>query len=350
MRAKIKKPHPPLLSDAIFALACTREKAKIILTPVPWEVTTSYGGGTSLGPSAILRASSQVDLFDVEFGSPYTAGYFLDPVDKFFFTANKKLKKLSRQIIHEWDHHGQLTPAKNKILATVNAGCDEMVERVYKKTIAVLGAGKIPGLIGGDHSTPLGAIKAVGEKYNGDFGLLHFDAHADLRLAYHGFTHSHASIMRNVCLLKTPPQKLVQVGIRDFCLEEYEFIQKNSNRITTYFDQNLKSALFKGESWHFLCEKIIKSLPENVYISFDIDGLSPEFCPNTGTPVPGGLSFEQALYILAQLAHSKRKIVGFDLNEVAPNPNDPNNEWDGNVGARLLFKLCGWAAVTNGLS
>lgn len=344
-----KRTTQTALTNAIFALPCERKTAQIILTPVPWEVTTSYGGGASLGPNAILKASAQVDLFDIEFGDPYTAGYFLDPVDKYFSSTNKKLKVLSQQIIREWDKAGRLSPTKNKSLEKINAGCAEMVERVYKKTKDVLREGKIPGLIGGDHSTPLGAIKAVCEKYNGDLGLLHFDAHADLRLAYHGFIHSHASIMRNVCKLNTPPKKIVQVGIRDFCLEEYEFVQKNSGQIITYFDQKLKSALFNGETWHVLCEKIIKPLPQHVYVSFDIDGLSPAFCPNTGTPVPGGLSFEQATYLLATLARSKRKIVGFDLNEVAPNPKDPHDEWDGNVGARLLFKLCGWAAVTNGL-
>lgn len=335
-------------ANFIFALPCSRTKAKIILTPVPWEVTTSYGGGTKFGPEAILKASSQVDLFDIEFGDPHTAGYFLDPADKYFLSANKSLKILSKKIIHEWDKNGHLSTSKNKILKKINTGCTEMVERVYKKTQAVLSEGKIPGLIGGDHSTPLGAIKAVSEKYKGEIGLLHFDAHADLRLAYHGFEHSHASIMRNVCALSNAPKKLVQVGIRDFCLEEYEFIKENSTRITTHFDQNLKSELFTGKTWHSLCEKIINPLPEHVYVSFDIDGLAPEFCPSTGTPVPGGLSFEQATYLLATLARSKRKIVGFDLNEVAPNLNNPKDEWDGNVGARLLFKLCGWAAVTNG--
>jgi agmatinase len=336
-------------SNAIFAIPCTRKDAKIILTAVPWEVTTSYGSGTSLGPDAILKASPQVDLYDIEFGDPYTAGYYLDPADRFFAPTNQKLKKVAQKVIADWDKNGELSKASQSLLKTVNSGCDEMVKRVYEKTKSVLAEGRIPGLIGGDHSTPLGAIKAVSEKYKGQLGVLHVDAHADLRLAYHGFTHSHASIMRNVCNLKTPPQKLVQVGIRDFCLEEFEFIQKNEGRIHTHFDQQLKSGEFQGKSWHTLCQKIIAPLPELVYISFDIDGLSPDFCPHTGTPVPGGLSFAQATYLLSSVAKSGRKIVGFDLNEVAPDPNDPENEWDGNVGARLLFKLCGWAAVTNKL-
>jgi agmatinase len=331
----------------IFALPTSHDFAKIIITPVPWEVTTSYGAGTSLGPKAILEASPQVDLFDIEFGEPYVEGYHLDSEDPFFMKNNKMLKSLAQRIIKEWDEAGELSPSHIKIQEKINSGCGEMVRRVYEKTKSVLKENKIPGLIGGDHSTPLGAIQAVSEYLKGDMGILHIDAHADLRLAYQGFHHSHASIMRNVCLLKTPPKKLVQVGIRDFCKEEYDFIRENPSRIYTHFDNDLKTAMYKGASWHSLCEKIVDQLPQNVYVSFDIDGLSPEFCPNTGTPVPGGLTFEQATYLLATLGRSGKKIVGFDLNEVAPGNGD---EWDGNVGARLLFKMCGWTAVTNGFS
>lgn len=329
----------------IFALPSSHETAKIILTPVPWEVTTSYGGGTSLGPKAILEASPQVDLFDIECGEPYVVGYHLDEEDSFFMKKNSDLKKQAQSVIQDWNETGELSTESKNSLEKVNQGCREMVERVYQKTLTVLAENKIPGLIGGDHSTPLGAIQAISEKYPKDFGILHIDAHADLRFAYQGFTHSHASIMRNVCALKNAPKKLVQVGIRDFCKEEYDFIHENEGRISTYFDQNNKSALFRGESWDSICNKVIAELPQHVYVSFDIDGLSPEFCPNTGTPVPGGLSFEQATYLLAKLGRSGKKIVGFDLNEVAPGES---GEWDGNVGARLLFKLCGWAAVSNG--
>ncbi|MCB0349573.1 MAG: agmatinase family protein [Bdellovibrionales bacterium] len=329
----------------IFALPTSHESAQIILTAVPWEVTTSYGGGTSLGPKAIFNASPQVDLFDIEFGEPYVVGYHLDDEDPFFMKTNSELKILAQSVIQNWNETGSLSAESKKTLEKVNIGCAEMVSRVYQKTLSVLAENKIPGLIGGDHSTPLGAIKALSEKYDGRFGVLHIDAHADLRLAYQGFTHSHASIMRNVCLLKTAPKKLVQVGIRDFCKEEYDFIKQNEGRISTYFDNDNKTALFKNAGWDTVCHRIVDELPENVYVSFDIDGLSPEFCPNTGTPVPGGLSFEQATYLLSVLGRSGKKIVGFDLNEVAPGEN---GEWDGNVGARMLFKLCGWAAVTNG--
>jgi agmatinase len=335
------------LLGGLFALPSTHEGARIIVQSVPWEVTTSYGSGTSLGPKAILEASPQVDLFDIEFGEAHEAGYHLDEEDPFFKENSDRLKHLAQRVVAEWNEHGEISKSHQREQDEVNAGCDEMVRRVYDKTKSLLEEGKIPALIGGDHSTPLGAISAVCEKYNGEVGVLHIDAHADLRLAYQGFTHSHASIMRNVCLLKQGPKKLVQVGIRDFCKEEFDFIQENPGRIHTYFDNHLKNAQAKGVSWHSQCEEIISRLPANVYVSFDIDGLSPEFCPNTGTPVPGGLSFDQATYLLATLGRSSRKIVGFDLNEVAPGED---GEWDANVGARMLFKQCGWAAVTNGFA
>jgi agmatinase len=329
----------------IFGLISTRQESAVILTPVPWEITTSYGSGTSRGPKAILEASPQIDLFDIECGDSYKKGYYLETEDPFFMATNDRLKPRAQDIINNWDETAGLSAELQQQQAEINAACAQMTELVYQKTKAVLAEKKIPGLIGGDHSTPLGAIRAISEHYKGDFGILHIDAHADLRLAYQGFTHSHASIMRNVCQLNTPPKHLVQVGIRDFCQEEYDFIQGNPQQITTFFDSHLKTALLKGESWQQMVSKILKPLPNQVYVSFDIDGLAPQFCPHTGTPVPGGLSFDEACFLMAQIVHSGRKIVGFDLNEVAPGPD--GDEWDGNVGSRLLFKLCGWSVVSN---
>lgn len=347
LRYKFDMMKQSTIEGGLFGLTTSRKDAKIIITPVPWEVTTSYGGGTSRGPRAVLEASPQVDLFDIEFGEPYTVGYHLDDEDSFFIENNDRLKLLAHKVINSWDEFGEMPKDLLPDLKIINAGCAEMVTRVHEKTQRILSENKVPGLLGGDHSTPLGAIQAVCEKYQGDVGLLHIDAHADLRQAYQGFQHSHASIMRNVCELKVRPSHLVQVGIRDFCREEFDFIKKNEGFICTHFDHKLKTALFRGESWLSQCEEILRPLPQNVYISFDIDGLSPEFCPHTGTPVPGGLSFDQATALLATLGQSGRRIVGFDLNEVAPGSNGEGGEWDGNVGARILFKLCGWAAVTN---
>ncbi|NBT58359.1 hypothetical protein EBT16_06205, partial [bacterium] len=179
------------------------------------------------------------------------------------------------------------------------------------------------------------------------FGILHFDAHSDTRNAYEGFTWSHASIMFNV--LRNVPQvaKLVQVGIRDYCEEESAFCESEKHRVKTFHDSYLQSRKFEGASWKSICDEIIKELPPLVWISFDIDGLDPKLCPHTGTPVPGGLEYNEVLYLLKSLALSKRKIIGFDLNEVAPDPSE-KSEWDANVGARLLYKLTAWTLFSQG--
>ena len=177
---------------------------------------------------------------------------------------------------------------------------------VYLQSSALLRQGRFVGIVGGEHSVPLGFLQALGEHYD-SFGILHIDAHADLREAYEGFSFSHASIMYNA--LKTVPaiSSLTQVGVRDFCQEEYDFIQ-NSDRIAFFSDESLQEGLFEGLTWREQCHRIMESLPDHVYISFDIDGLTPDLCPHTGTPVPGGLTFQQVDYLLYLLASSNRKI------------------------------------------
>ena len=110
-------------------------------------------------------------------------------------------------------------------------------------------------------------------------------------------------------------------------------------------DMDLKAETYTGKTWEQQCEAIIAALPQKVAISFDIDGMYPWYCPNTGTPVPGGFSFEQAAFLLSKLGESGKEIIGFDLVEVAPGDDD----WDGNVGARMLFHMCGVLAKNNGL-
>ncbi len=196
------------------------------------------------------------------------------------------------------------------------------------------------GIVGGDHSVPYGFIKALSELKPG-FGILQIDAHADLRDAYEGFTFSHASIMYNALKLNGI-KKLVQVGVRDECEDEINLVAKNE-LIVQYDDYLMAAAEFEGKNWGKQCVEIISKLPERVYVSFDIDGLSPEFCPNTGTPVPGGLSFQKAVYLLRKLVESGRKIIGFDVSEVAPG----KDEWDANVGARIIYKLCNLMYLSN---
>ena len=115
----------------------------------------------------------------------------------------------------------------------------------------------------------------------------------------------------------------------------------------TYFDRDLKSLVFDGKSFKQVCGEIVSHLSPDVYISFDIDGLDPRFCPNTGTPVPGGLDFDQVLYLFEQVVESGRRIIAFDLNEVAPGKE---SEWDANVGARAIYRLANLLAKSNGLA
>ncbi len=189
-------------------------------------------------------------------------------------------------------------------------------------------------MLGGEHSTPLGLIEAI-DSQNKPFGILQIDAHADLRNAYEGFQQSHASIMYNVVQNCKNLHKLVQVGIRDVAQSEIDLIEE-STKITTFFDWKIKQELYEGKSWKSIVDTIIAELPQRVYISFDIDGLKPYLCPNTGTPVAGGFELEEINYLFFSLIHAGKEIIGFDLNEVG---TDSTSDWDANVGARALWNL-----------
>jgi agmatinase len=252
-----------------------------------------------------------------------------------------KFKNLAQPIIRALES-GEIieeNPALNADLESINSRCEKFNEEVKNQTLHWLNQGKKVVLLGGDHSTPLGYYQALATKHD-SFGILHLDAHMDLRIAYEGFKYSHASIMYNA--LQIPEiSKIVQVGIRDFCKQEVEVAQ--SNRVIVHTDMDMKSETFEGKTWQQQCDDIIAELTQKVTVSFDIDGMYAWYCPNTGTPGPGGFSFEQVTYLLSKLANSDKEIIGFDLVEVAPGDTD----WDGNVGARMLFHMCGMLAKNN---
>jgi agmatinase len=233
--------------------------------------------------------------------------------------------------------HGD--PALVASAASVDAYMERMNGWVRSTVELLLSRGKIVGTIGGDHSVSFGAIEAHARRHPG-LGLLHVDAHADLREAFEGFAWSHASILHNVMARIPAVSKLVQVGIRDLCEEEADEIASSGGRIQTFFDAELAEARFAGETWGAQVQRMIEPLPRDVYVTFDIDGLDPALCPHTGTKVPGGLSFQMATSLVAAVARSGRRIVGFDLTEVVPATD--GSEWDENVGARILYKLIGW--------
>lgn len=324
-------PNAAAAGDGIFGLGFTPREAGVVLVPVPFDATTSYRPGAARGPEAVLQASYQIDLHDREAGDPWRAGIALAPAVPEIAAHATTARDLVETL--------RDAPDTEK-LDHVNRLCSEVNDRVTEEVGRWLEMGKLVGTIGGDHATAFGAIRAHAGHF-GEFGILHIDAHADLRRDYEGFTCSHASVMDAVCRDLKQVTRLVQVGVRDFCEEEARRIDESGGRIVTHFDADINRRLFSGETWAALTAEIIEPLPGKVYVSFDIDGLDPGLCPHTGTPVPGGLSFVQATFLLHALAHSGRQIIGFDLVEVAPGPD--GDEWDGNVGARLIYKLIGFA-------
>lgn len=332
-------PNAPGTSGNLFGLPFTADNAALVVVPVPWEVTVSYRTGTAKGPQAILNASSQVDLAMRNIPDAWKLGICMLPIPLNLNEESSKLRELAIKHINALEA-GEKISSDSPVVLKVNEGCENLNIYIKSVTQKLLTEGKMVALLGGDHSTPLGFLRTLSEKHS-QFGILQIDAHADLRRAYEGFLYSHASIMYNT--LKLPSVgRLVQVGIRDYCQEELTVIKNAMGRVVTFFDQEMKDQMYEGTSWATLCDRIIENLPNNVYVSFDIDGLNPKLCPSTGTPVPGGLEFEQAIFLLQKVVKSGRRIIGFDLNEVAPG----NDEWDANVGARLLYNLCNLMAVS----
>jgi agmatinase len=331
-------------NNNIFGLPFTEEDARLIILPVPWEVTVSFGAGTARAADHIFKASLQVDLYDPDFKDMWKQGFFMKTIDRKILLKSDFLRKEAELYIDYISKGNDVKENKfmSKSLRDINEGSKVLNNWVYDQTKTLLESGKLVGLIGGDHSSPLGFYRAIGEKH-GDFGILQVDAHCDLRIAYEEFTYSHASIMYNALNEIPQIQKLVQVGTRDFGEDEALFIENSNNRIVTYFDRDIKERQFEGESWKQIVDDIIQQLPEKVYISFDVDGLDPKLCPNTGTPVAGGFEADQVNYLFKKVIESGRKLLGFDLNEVGTGESGA----DANVGARMLYKLCNLLMKSN---
>lgn len=324
-------------NNNIFGLPFTEEESKVIILPVPWEVTVSYGAGTARAAEHVFKSSMQVDLMDMDGNAGWKQGFFMKEIDKKLLLKSDYLRKEAELYIDYISQGAELL--KNKFMCKsvkeINEGSNYLNNWVYEQSKAILDQQKIVGLLGGDHSTPLGLMKALAEKH-GNFGVLQIDAHCDLRIKYEDFTYSHASIMYNALNEIPALTKLVQVGVRDYCEQEWEYICNSNFRVITYFDKNIKERLFEGQIWKNIADEIIQHLPEKVYISFDIDGLDRKLCPNTGTPVPGGFESEEIIYLIKKIKESGRELIGFDLVEIGVGETD----WDSNVGARILWRLC----------
>jgi agmatinase len=327
----------------------TVEDSPLIFLGIPWDVTTSYSPGTADGPAAIIEASYQLEYYSSLFSRLLEFPLATITPDTTQREKSRNLRTVAHEIILALERGGDFTDTKlAEKLAVINTATEELRKEIFTQTHKLLEVGKYIGLAGGDHSVPLGFIQALDAFHSEPFGILQIDAHADLRQAYEGFTHSHASIMHNV-LASTNVSTLVQVGIRDLCSDEAKRIEEDS-RIHTFYDNQIKRELFRGATWLSVTENIVSKLPKNIYISFDIDGLVPSLAPDTGTPVPGGLNFSEVSFLLEQVILSGRRVVGFDLVEVAPAQQTPESyeaDWNAVVGARIYRLLADTLLATN---
>lgn len=325
-------------NGAYFCFDGTAAEADFVFFSIPWDVTTSYRPGTRLGPNHVLDASAQVDLYSPDLKNVWELKLGTLDYSTHWDATSLRMREKAARYIEFLENGGDPSHSAPMaaLLSEVNAEGEKLHAWAYETAKTWIQKGKTLLTVGGDHSVSLGPIKAYSEKYP-NLSVLHFDAHADLRVAYEGFTHSHASIMDHVMRLPGVA-RLVQVGIRDVSQVEIERIQSDK-KVKTYFDWDVKKRMYSGEAFSKIADEMISHLGPTVYISFDIDGLDPKLCPHTGTPVPGGLEFEQATYLIHKIVDSGRKLVGADLVEVAPNPANSDDQWNGNVGARILFQM-----------
>ncbi|MBV4359436.1 agmatinase family protein [Pinibacter aurantiacus] len=331
-------------NNNIFGLPFSEDDAQLVILPIPWEVTVSCAAGTARSSEHVFKASLQVDLFDADYKDMWKKGIYMRPMDKKILIKSDYLRKEAELYI-DYITKGGIVEKNSfmcKSLKDINEGGIFLNDWVYQHTKQLLDKNKLVGLLGGDHSTPFGFFKAIAEKY-GDFGMLQIDAHCDLRKSYEGFKYSHASVMYNALTEIPEITKLVQLGVRDFCDEEWDYVCNSNYRIVTYLDKDIKERLYEGQTWKHIVDELVHHLPQQVFISFDIDGLDPKLCPNTGTPVQGGFETEQIFYLIKKISQSGRKIIGFDLNEIGVG----EYEWDSNVGARVLYKLCNVLLASN---
>jgi agmatinase len=271
----------------------TLEKSRVVVLPVPYERTVSYGVGTKNGPAAILEASHYVELYDDELDEePYRVGVHTLPA---------------------W-------LPENMEPASCVEGLEEVVAGLLKKDKFVL-------TLGGEHSIAPGPIAAHRARYP-NLSILHFDAHGDLRDEYEGQKFSHACAARRWVDLDLPT---VQVGIRSISKEEVDFVRRKKN-IRVVSNREMK----RSDDW---IDGALGLLKDDVYVTFDVDFFDGSLVPGTGTPEPGGGSYEDALKILRRLATSRR-VVGADVVEHAPVPGNRAPDF---MIAKLCYKLLGYA-------
>ena len=312
----------------LFGLDTPPSEALVWVTALPFDATASGRRGTAAAPAAILEASADVDLFDLAFGPAWEAGLaWLGAPDNL-----EELNAEAGELVRELRAGSGGASARRRVDA-IGAHVASLAEVAVRDAHR---ACRIPAIVGGDHSVSLGAMAAAADLVEDGLGVLHIDAHADMRAVYEGFRFSHASVFHELMRRTPAPAALVQVGLRDVGRREWEQVEAHPG-VHAWPDHVLGARLAAGDLLEEIVDDILAPLPRDVWISLDVDGLDPSLCPHTGTPVPGGLGWRDVDYLLQRLVDDHHRIVGFDLVEVAPEP------WDAAVGARLLFKLCGAA-------
>jgi agmatinase len=277
------------------------ENSKIVIVPIPYEHTVSYGKGAKDGPQAILKASHYVEFYDEE---------------------------TQREIFYEYGI------ATLKPLELNKKREREALRLTYSVVKELLGLNKFIVCIGGEHTISQAIIKAYAEKYS-DLSILHFDAHSDLRQEYLGNKYSHASVMARVCEI-LDPSRIVQVGIRAQCVEEAKIIREK--KINTYYAYSIRQpeTFFKLRRWE---DEVVGKLSQNVFVSFDVDAFDPSIMPATGTPEPNGLYWQEVMSCLKKVG-LRKNIVGFDIVEFAPIKGLHSADI---TAARLISKILNYA-------
>jgi agmatinase len=314
-------------SGSLFGLRTPAERASLVAVPVPYEATVTAGLGTAGGPAALIAASPDIDLLDPIAGEPWREGLCALP-------ESPALAALSRRAARA---RARLRGGDGAAAAEIDAAAAAVAEWLETVTDSLMATGRVPAILGGEHSVSLGALRAAVRRHPG-LGILQIDAHADLRESYEGLRSSHASVMARALELEGVAQ-LVQVGLRDVSPAERHVAEREAARVRWLTDAAIGERLHAGESFQSIVQALAPHLPEALWISFDVDGLDPSLCPGTGTPVPGGLSWREATTLLAHLVPGRR-LVGFDIVEIGP------RRWDGLVGAKLLYLLAGLALRT----
>jgi agmatinase len=292
-------------------------RAAVHVLPVPYEATVSYGQGVGAGPRAILLASQQVELFDAELGGEPALSYGIHtlPSVKTGLT----------------DFHVLGPPSTSMSWAGLESG-EAMMEELAGSAEAALGSGKLLLSLGGEHGITPALVRGVCRAANGRIAVVQIDAHADLRDSYLGNKHSHACAMRRV--LEETKGPIVQLGIRSFSAEEDRFIRENPGLVTVISAENIARMGPRK-----LASRLSRVLAgRDVYLTLDVDGLDPSVIPATGTPEPGGLSWEQACHIMRTVAQASR-VIALDCVELAPLPGLHMAEF---AAAKLLYKTLSW--------